>query len=536
MTEEEKEFLDRISPVINGKKFPLPEPDRCPDCRLQQRNIHRNEQYMYRNKSAKTGEPLISMYSPDNEWTKDLKLYTHDEWWSDDWDAADYGQDFDFNRPFFEQFRELNLKVPKPALMQVDCENSPFTSMTGYCKNCHLVNCSENCENCYYGKLIQNSKDVMDSAYAYNSELLYECFSVKNCYNCTYLSYSQNCTDCFFSENLRGCNNCFLSSNLVNKEYYFKNEQLSKEEYEKRVKEYLGSEEGIARAKKEWHELRKNRIHKGVNNINCENCTGDFLINCKNCFDCFDLSDSEDCRYITVGVDVKDSQDCNNIYIKNELCYEVLSAIEIYQTLFSLYVFHSQNVMYSQHCHNSKNLFGCSGLRKKEYCILNKQYTKEEYEELVPRIIEHMKKTGEWGQHFPLEHGFFGYNETVAQQYLPLTKERALEGGFRWHEEMTKDRKPASIKGNPLESIFACENCDKNFKLISQELKRLEEVGLAIPTKCPDCRLNERLMIRNPRRLYERKCDKCSVKIDSTFAPERPEKVYCEACYLEEVY
>jgi len=31
-----------------------------------------------------------------------------------------------------------------------------------------------------------------------------------------------------------------------------------------------------------------------------------------------------------------------------------------------------------------------------KYCILNKQYSKEEYEELVPKIIEHMQKTGEW--------------------------------------------------------------------------------------------------------------------------------------------
>ena len=33
-----------------------------------------------------------------------------------------------------------------------------------------------------------------------------------------------------------------------------------------------------------------------------------------------------------------------------------------------------------------------SSLRNKSYCILNKQYTKEEYEELVPKIIEHMMK------------------------------------------------------------------------------------------------------------------------------------------------
>jgi hypothetical protein len=36
------------------------------------------------------------------------------------------------------------------------------------------------------------------------------------------------------------------------------------------------------------------------------------------------------------------------------------------------------------------------GLHDKSYCILNKQYTKEEYEELVPKIIEKMMKDDEW--------------------------------------------------------------------------------------------------------------------------------------------
>lgn len=558
ISDEELNFLDRVSPTFAGKKYNVPVPDRCPNCRLQQRNVHRNEQYMYRNKSAVTGKPLISMYSPDNEWAKDLKLYTHEEWWSDDWDGIDYGLDFDFRpitdplkgkdtkvRPFFEQFNEMNRKVPKVALLQVDNENSPYTTMSGYCKNSHLINCSENCENCYYGKLIQDSRDVMDSAYAYNSELLYECFSVKNCYNCSYLSYSQNCTDCYFSENLKGCRSCFLSTNLVNKEYYFKNEKLSREEYEAKVKEYMGTEEGIARAKKELAQLRKERIYKGLNNVNCEDCTGDFLLNSQNCKDCYDLSDSQDCRYITVGLDVKDSQDCNNIYIKNELCYEVLSAIGIYRVLFSLFVFESQDILYSQYCFNSKNLFGCSGLRKKEYCIFNKQYTKEEYEELVPKIIEHMKKTGEWGQHFPAQHGFFGYNETVAQQYLPLTKEDAVAKGFKWHEEVQKGNKaqtykiPSAVKDvgdDILDELLECMDCGKNFKVIQQELKRLKSIGLAIPKNCPDCRLNGRLKMRNHRKLYDRKCNKCDSQIKSTFATDRAEKVYCEACYLKEVY
>ena len=34
--------------------------------------------------------------------------------------------------------------------------------------------------------------------------------------------------------------------------------------------------------------------------------------------------------------------------------------------------------------------FGCVGFKHKQYCILNKQYTKEEYEKLVQKIIKQM--------------------------------------------------------------------------------------------------------------------------------------------------
>lgn len=64
--------------------------------------------------------------------------------------------------------------------------------------------------------------------------------------------------------------------------------------------------------------------------------------------------------------------------------------------LFSYNCWTSSELAYCIDCYDTKNCFGCIGLRNKQYCILNKQYTKEQYEELVPKIIEHMTKTGEW--------------------------------------------------------------------------------------------------------------------------------------------
>ncbi|MBI2453576.1 hypothetical protein HYV58_00155 [Candidatus Peregrinibacteria bacterium] len=545
ITGEEIKFLEKIAPVVGGQKVHIPPPISCPDCRSQLRTAHRNEQYLYHNKSAASGQPLISLYSPTNEWSRDLKIYSHEEWWSESWDALQFGQDFDFARPFFDQFSDLMKKVPHVALIQVNNENSPFTTGTGFCKNCHLISCSENCRDCYYGKLIQNSSDIIDSDFVYDSQLCYGCFQVKNCYNCVCVNYSQNSSDCFFSENLRGCRNCLFSTNLNNKEYYYMNQPLVKEEYAAKLQEVLGSREGFKKAHAQLQELRKKRVYKYANIINSENSTGDFLLNCKNCTDCFDMNNSQDCKYVTVGVNTKDLVDCSNMYLKPELCYQVLGTIAVYNCIFSLYVFHSQNLMYSQFCYNSNNLFGCFGLKKNQYCIFNKQYTKEQYETLVPRIIEHMEKTGEWGRFFPPALSPFGYNETVAHEYFPLNKEQAVSRGFHWKEDSPREYAQSTaaapdniqdVKDDITKIALACEICGKNYRIIPQELQRLKEIPMPLSRRCPDCRYKERMKLRNPRHLWERTCMKCSTPIMTTYAPERPERVLCEKCYMEAIY
>ncbi len=546
VTDDELKFLEKISPVVDGKKYSIPAPENCPDCRLKERTVNRNEQFLYQGKSSLSGKPLITLYSPDTEWGKRFNVYTSEEWWSDAWDAEEFGTDFDFNRPFFEQFEELNMKIPKQSLIQTNNENCPYTTGTGFCKNCHLINCSENDEDCYYGKLIQSSRDIMDSSYVYDSELLYECFNVTRCYNCKDLSFSQGCTDCMFSENLHGCKNCFLCTNLVNKEYHFLNKPYKKEEYEKKIGEYTGSAAGLEKAKIILKDMAEKRVHKFADIVNSEICTGDMILNCKNCTDCYEINDSRDCKYVVVGVNVKDLMDCSNVYLKPELNYQVMGTMETYNVIFGLYIFYSSNVIYSQNCWNCSDLFGCAGLRgNKKFYIFNKKYTEEEYKKLMPKIIAHMKKTGEWGRFFPSKYAPFGYNETVANEYLPMTRAEAREKGFRWKDQDIKDFErqayivPAEIRDvhdDILNTVLACENCRKNYKIIAQELKRLRSIGFPIPKKCPDCRQVARMAKHNPRRLFARACDKCKAPIQTTYAPDRPETVYCEKCYLKAVY
>ncbi|MFC1656013.1 hypothetical protein ACFL3C_04030 [Patescibacteria group bacterium] len=545
MNNELKQFLDRISPSFDGRKFDIPYPELNSEERLRLRTAHRNERFIYKRKSDVDGKQIVSIYSPD----KPYKIYPQDYWFSDNWDSIDYGRDFDFNRGFFEQFQELQMDVPRANMMQMQNENSEYTTGTGFCRNCYLINSSEHCEDCYYGKLFQNCKDCVDSSYVYDSELCYGCFNVRGLYNCMFVYNSTNSSDCSYCDNVTRCKNCFLCTNLNGKEYYFLNEKCSKDEYQEKIKDFTGGYESQKKALLEFNKIRKERINKYAEILNCENCTGDFLKNSKNCHNAFDVVDSEDCLNLHVGVKCKDVYDSSNMYEKPELSYMTLGVIETFNCHFSLYVFNCTDMWYSDTCYNCFDCFGCVGLRNKKYCIFNKQYSKEEYEPLVARIISKMQEEREWGQFFPKELSPFGYNETLANEYLPLSKEEALKRGFKWSDyekplvdtsqSMEANELPDKIEDvsdDILKKAIKCEVSGRPFAINSQEFRFYKKLGIPLPRKHPDIRYDERVALRKPRKLWERKCDKCNDSVNSVFDQDSKEKVYCEKCYLEEVY
>ncbi len=554
---DEETFTQKITFTYGDQVFHPPLPLHCPDCRQQLRTCHRNERFLSKGVSGFSGKDIVSLYAREPLWGEPYVVYSQEEWHGDGWDPLDYGRDFDQSRPFFEQFAELHKAVPRLGLITVGNENSGFTTGTGYCKNCYLINSSEYCEDCYYGKLFQSSKDSVDCHYLYDSQLCYECFSCYNCYGCQYVSFSQNCNDCLFSSNLKSCKNCCLCTNLSHKEYHFMNEPLSKEEYEKRLTEFRGQFTRTEQMKTALAQQVSGMIRKYANVVNAEGCTGDYIENSSNCVDCYDMTDSQDCRYVCVGVNTKDCYDCSNMYLKPELCYQTLGTIEAYNVAYCLYVFYSQRMLYCDTCYYCSDCFGCIGLTRKQYCIFNKQYTKEEYEMLVPMIIEHMRKSGEWGQFFPLALSPFGYNESLANEYFPLSKEQALAKGFQWRERDIRDFRPQTATlpetmgeapDSLTQEIFACRDCTRNYRIIPQELAFYRTHHLPLPRRCPDCRYDARMKLRNSRHLWQRQCDRCHKDIMSTYAPERPavrgseepsgsrrEKVYCDSCYLSSI-
>lgn len=531
-------------------KLKIPVPIHCPQCREIRRLMWRNENVYYQRKCDLCGRRIISLFSED----KPYKIYCNQCWWGDKWNGMDYGRDFDFSKPFFEQFAEFQKAVPVLSMSSdegIGSENCEYCQDFSQGKNCYLVTGSWKDRDCMYCNNSNSSKNLVDcSSVNWNCELVYESTYSKRIYNCCFLNGCDNCHDCYFGIDLKGCSDCFSCVGLRQKRFHIFNKPYSESEYKNiflKKSAEMASYEGLEKIKKEFAEFSLSVPRRAVNQVNCENCMGDNLFDCKNCFG-FDISDVWDSKYLCrCGEGVKN---CYDIWQSGtpQWCCDCMTPDNSYETFYCLWCWRNHNLAYCDTCMSSWDLFGCIGLKRAKYCIFNKQYSKEEYFSLREKIIEHMKTPqsgGEWGEFFPGEYSHFAYNESLANEFYPLTREEVLAKGLKWKESEKKDYKPQtfvipdSVKDVPdkiTEEILACVDCGKNYKVLLSELNFYKKLGLPVPRKCPACRRSDRFKRANPLKLWNRSCAKCGREMHTSYAPERPEIVYCEKCYLESVY
>jgi len=542
------EFLDKISPTFNGKKFDIPTNEFCEECRHIRRMAWRNETHLYKRKCALCSKEILSMYRPDSEHI----VYCLQCWWSDKWSAKKYALEYNPNRTFIDQFNELNLKVPHPGLTVTNSQNCDYCSNTVDSKNCYMC-FSTRGEDCMYGRKMVDCRDTVDSLFASNCENCYEMVFSDNCYGCKYIHESRGCRDSSFLYDCADCHDCFMCSNLRGKGFVFRNKQLTEEEYMKLLKSvWDGSREKTDNLYEEFVELIGKSIHRENRNHKCENCTGDHLTNCKNCKECFELLQGEDSLrvYDSMGDPSADNIDCDH-NPGGQLDYECSSSYPIFGCAFCLLVYNGRNSYYSINCFNNcDSLFGCIGLKHAKYSILNKEYTPKEYEKIVAQVIESMRQDGDWGKFFPPKICPYNYNESVAHDYWPKSKKIAESFGFSWQEkdfsanfngefyrpnDKISDYEDENLRKILLDSVLQCKRSKKPFKISPQELAFYLKNNIPIPTITYFERHKERMKFRNPRKLFDRKCDNCTKAIRTSYSPDRPEKIYCEKCYQQEI-
>lgn len=528
VTEKDLDFYRRME--VSAPSF-------CPDCRRQRRLAFRNERNLYLRNCDFSGRQMVTVYSPD----KPIKVFHHDIWWSDKWDAKDYAMDFDFNKPFFEQFAALQSKVPRMSMIISHCENSDYAPYSVNSKNCYMCVSSNYSEDVLYSYQTNSSMDCVDCCLSYHCELCYECIYCVRLYHSFWSVNCSNSSDLYFCRDCQGCSNCIGCCSLKNKSFHIFNQPVSEEEFNSFVSK-LSTRSEIERMAQQFDEFSMKFPFRSGYTAGSENVSGDHLINSKNCEYCFEAEGLEDCKFIyTIPKNANDCYDCH--YSQNaELCYDSISSVNDYNCKFVLHAWDVKNSAYVQECYYSSDLFGCIGLKQSKYCVLNKQYSEDEYKNLVKKIIEHMVKTGEWGQYYPINMSLFAYNESLAYEFFPLTKEEVLKMGCVWKEKDLTEYKPSDciipndagmLNKDMIGKVLSCSECGRNYKLIEQEFKFYKKNNLPAPDKCSNCRHKNRIKIRNLSHLWDINCGRCHRSLKSSYAPGKYPQIFCEKCFLD---
>ncbi len=504
--------------------------------------INVNHLNLFRRKSDATGATILSCYPAESP----VKVFEQSYWWSDAWDAIDYGRPFDFTRPFFDQFAELHRGVPCPALITdyLHDENCEYTNYSGRNKDCYLIFDSDESRDCYYSYTIRNSRNSFDIYRSQQLELCYEVLDSRVCYRSAYLWNCESCQESLLLSNCTGCKSCLMCCNLRHKEYYVMNREVSRDEFLK-LRRSLAHYDTLEDACATFNEFRKRFPERAMRGFHNENVSGDYLVHCKDSQLCFDGLSLRDCKYCTQSfAHLSDCWDCYGGG-EGELLYECSNlGYNAFNLRFcSLALNQIRDLTYCISSWNgSHDLFGCVGLKKKSYCILNKQYTKSEYEALLPRVIEHMNKNGEWGEPFPPKVSVLPYNVSTSYEHFPMSKDQARSEGFSWLDENVKDHQAqqyavpqeiSQVSDDITKALLACENCHKNFKILPQELAFYRDIGIPVPRSCFFCRHQRRAAQRYPRKLWNSACSKCSTKMLTSCAPDRGLAVYCDRCFSD---
>jgi hypothetical protein len=292
-----------------------------------------------------------------------------------------------------------------------------------------------------------------------------------------------------------------------------------------------------------------------------QNCTGSYIFESKNCKDCYEIGYCEDCKYCMLMKEakVKDCYDYTDWGLNAEMVYDSIVVGENVSNIkFCWYVYsNSSDMEYSALCVGCRNCFGCVGIRNKQYCILNKQCTREEYVELREKIIEHMNsmpykdKNGliyRYGEFFPMEFSSYPYNNSFANFFFPKTKEEIIKDGLQWYESEIKKypitisflNLPDNIRNTTdtiIEEIIACSSCQKGYKVTKQELDLSKRMNVPLSRQCPFCRIGDKVnkwvfQMKQVNRI----CDKCGINFKTHYKKEEVQRVLCKKCYQQEVY
>ncbi len=552
---EDFSFYEKISSNSGGK---VPPPTWCPECRLIRRFAFQNTWNLSWRNCDECNKKTLSIYPPEQK----ITVYCPTCWWADSWDGTEYAMDYDSNRSFLEQVKELSDKTPYMSLetAYLTLKNSDYSNSMSWCRDCYLVFWADYCDNVYYSSMLNALKHSADCLRVKDSELCYESIGINKCYQIFFSEECDTCVDVWFSRNCYNCTNCIGCVNLRGASYCIFNKKYSKEEYAKKAKELkIDSWQGLEKLKQKAQTFWLTKPHREYsgNSLNL-NVTGEYVYESKNSKNLYICSGTEDCKWAQF-ITVASARDCMDYSGWGNNSTQIYESVLVGENANSVYFScgcwpDSLNLQYCLWIIAGKNNFGCINLKRKKYCILNKEYSKESFDKLRTQIIADMKKNPyidkqgrkfPYGEFFSHELSKIFYNRSIAMRFFPKTKEQAISEGYSWLDiksptytvSLNSSSLPDTITETDetiLNETIGCSICSHAYKITRGELSLLTKMNLPLPHECPKCRENRRFSRLNPIKLYKRSCAKCNSTINTAFAPNRTEVIYCEKCYQQE--
>ncbi len=535
-------ILERLSPVINGDKLPLPPPAFCPDCRLRHRLAFRNQHFIYVRSSGSTSKKLFSVF-PENA---PFPVIDNEEWWGDSWDAMRWGQDYDFTQQFFPQFAALRNLIPHIARNAFGNEECDYCNNIIHSRNCYLSFNGTKLDGCIHVESAYSTSDCLDCTRMSFCELCCDCVQCSHCYMLQSSAFCEQCRDSYFLRNCRSCANCFCCVNLRNKRFCIFNRQHSAEEYTRYLRKLSLSSFSERQAIADRF-MQFALLHPVPHtyNINAEESSGCFLDQTKNVHHSFFIRGGEDLRYcFNLNNGIKDCCDVSIFGESSELLYEcAMSGINCRNLHFCNECWMGcTNLLYCMYCVECRNCFGCTGLKRKQFCILNKQYSAEDYYSLVAKIVVRMEETGEWGAFFPMTLSPLPYNQSLAAYYFPLTQEECQRQNLCFqHKRLIEAAQSISTAELPdglpeTDGSIVVQSAASGipFRITAQEIKRRRAFGVPLPRTTYDERMDERSRILGGIAMYRRTCAKTGRSILTAYEPDTPWIVWDKAVYDRE--
>ena len=491
------------------------------------------------------GGDIISCYAPEAP----FPVFDFDYYWSNAHHPEDYSVSYNADESFLEQFKKLSDIVPRCALNR-DPTNvgSDYVNYGMNLKNSFYSFGGLNAEFVDYSLWPLHTRESQDLLISVNCELVYESVLPEHSSRSSFVYFSKNLLDCQYMYDCRDCVDCIGCVNLRHKKFHVFNENVGEVAYKEFKKELeKGSFAEHSKVRERFWELMRSLPVRGERNEHAVSSVGMYLIHTKNVRESIWCMEAADSKWMEFTVKMKDCHDVTIASFGEQFYNCALSGRQSWNNICTLNCLASGDCEYSMDLSNCTDCFGCIGLNGKKFCILNTQYTEEEYRTLLASIKGKMVLEGTYGQFFPHNLSPFPYNATLAHVIYPKTMKQIQAIGSYYSEPSSNVSKgakilPANELPESLESAYPdlaqCAVADavsgRPFRIRTEDIIFYKRQGVPLPRLHPSERVKARLAIANNFIIEDCICKKCGVAFRGVL-PSDKYLTYCDSCYAIEI-